>query len=70
MKKLIAVLTMAVATVAFGPRTAAAQEADCTDNYVKCLNDSYELEGALRLLADVECFADYVGCVAAEVIQN
>lgn len=70
MKKLIAVLAMVVATVAFAPPQAAAQEANCTDDYVKCLNDSYQLTGALRLLADVECFADYVGCVSAEVIVN
>lgn len=69
MKKLIAVLTMVVATVAFAPRPATAQ-ASCTDGYVKCLNDSYKMKGALRLLADIECFADYVGCVAAEVIRN
>lgn len=69
MTKLIAVLTMVVATVASAPRPAAAA-ASCTDGYVKCLNDSYQMKGALRLLADIECFADYVGCVAAEVIRN
>ena len=70
MKKLIAGLAMVAASVAFVPQPAVAQDSDCTDNYVKCLNDSYELGGLLLLLADVECFADYVGCVAAEIILN
>ena len=70
MRKLIAVLTMVAATMALAPRPATAQEADCTNNYVKCLNDSYELKGFLRLMADVECFADYVGCVAGEIIRG
>ena len=65
MRKLIAVLTMVVTTVAFAPRPAAAQ--DCTDGYVRCLNDSYALEGVLRTLADLECFAEYTGCVAGKV---
>lgn len=70
MRKLIAVLAMVVAAVAFAPRPASAQQARCTDGYVQCLNDSYQLKGALRLLADIECFADYVGCVAAGVLRS
>lgn len=70
MRKLIAGLALVAASVGFVPQPAAAQEADCTQNYAKCLNDSYELKGLLLLLADVECFADYVGCVAAEIILN
>ena len=69
MKKLIAVLTLAVAAVAFVPRPAAAQEANCTDGYVKCLNDSYSLEGILRTMADLECFVEYTGCVAGKLVQ-
>ena len=36
MKQLIAVLTLAVATVALAPRPMAAQDADCTTGYVAC----------------------------------
>lgn len=70
MRKLVAVLTVVAAAVAFAPRPAAAQEAECTDNYVKCLNDSYHLKGLLQVMADVECFADYVGCVAADIVRK
>lgn len=69
MKKLIAVLTLAVAMVGFAPRPAVALEASCTDSYVKCLNDSYDLEGILRTMADLECFAEYTGCVAGKIVQ-
>ncbi len=69
MKKLIAVLTLAVTTVALAPRPAAAQEADCTKQYVQCLNDSYDLDGWLQRMADLECFAEYTGCVAKAIVQ-
>lgn len=68
MRKLIAVFTLALASVAFAPRPAAAQEADCTYDYVQCLNDSYELKGALQTMADIECFADYLACTASALI--
>lgn len=70
MRKLVAVLTVVTAAVALAPRPVAAQEAECTDNYVKCLNDTYNLKGLLQVMADVECFADYVGCVAADIVHN
>lgn len=69
MTKLIAVLTLAVATVALAPRPMAAQEANCTEDYVSCLNDSYQLSGWLQTLADLECFADYTGCVTQEIMK-
>ena len=70
MKKVIVVLTLAAATVAFSPRPVAAQEADCTREYMACLNDSYDLDGWLQKLADLECFAEYTGCVAKSIIQE
>lgn len=69
MRKLIAVLTLAVATVALAPRPAAAQEADCTKNYVSCLNDSYQLSGWLQTMADLECFAEYTSCVTRGIMK-
>ncbi len=69
MRKLIAVLTLALATVALAPRPAAAQEADCTRNYVSCLNDSYDLEGIFQTMADIECFTEYLGCIATEPLK-
>lgn len=69
MKQLIAVLTLAVATVAFVPRPAAALGANCTTGYVKCLNDTYSLSGWLQKLADVECFAEYSGCIALYIMK-
>ena len=70
MKKVIAVLTLAVAAVAFAPRPVAAQEVDCTRAYIACLNDSYDLSGWLQRLADLECFAEYSGCLAKSIIQE
>ena len=70
MKKLIAVLTLAVATVALGPRPMAAQSADCTTDYVSCLNDTHHLEGWLQTMADLECFAEYSGCVAKKIMKS
>lgn len=62
MTKLIIILAAAVGTVAIGASPASA--ASCTEQYQKCLNDSWDTEGATRLLADVECAAEYTGCVA------
>lgn len=70
MKKLIAVLTLVVAAAALAPRPAAAQEADCTRNYAQCLNDSYDLPGFLQKMADIECFAEYLGCVSKDIVTE
>lgn len=40
-----------------------ARAATCVDGYNKCLNDTYDTSGWTRILADVECFAGYLGCV-------
>ena len=61
MMKLIAGLTMMLSVAAFSPQPAAA--ADCTAEYTKCLNDTYELDGWLQVMADVECGADYAACI-------
>lgn len=52
---------VAVATV-FAPQSVAAQE--CVRGYEACLNDTHDTSGWTQTLADIECFAGYVGCVA------
>jgi len=37
--------------------------APCTEAFEKCLNDTWDTKGLLRLFADIECTADYIGCV-------
>lgn len=65
MSKLMLILAVAASAVTLAPVPAAA--APCTDAYMSCLNDSYQLKGVLRTMADIECFASYTGCVAREI---
>lgn len=37
--------------------------ASCLGGYYECLNDSWDTSGFERIMADVECFAGYVGCI-------
>jgi hypothetical protein len=68
MTKLIATLAV-VATAAMAvPQPLAA--ADCTREYMQCLNDSWDLDGVYRYLADIECYSKYVGCVAKNVVMD
>ncbi|HUG40179.1 MAG TPA: hypothetical protein VMM12_06835 [Longimicrobiales bacterium] len=62
MRKTMLMLTLAATAAASTPRPVAAQE--CTDGYVKCLNDTHELTGVLQTLADIECFSKYLRCVS------
>ncbi len=66
MRKLIPLLAIVVGAAAFAPQPVAA--AECTRQYMQCLNDSYDLEGLYQVLADLECGARYAGCLAASVI--
>lgn len=68
MTKLMIMLAMAASAVTFVPQPVAA--ADCTDQYVKCLNDTHDLTGWVQVMADVECFAEYTGCVASKVTNG
>lgn len=65
MTKLIIILSAALGAVAIGVSPASAES--CVEQYQKCLNDSWDTSGALRLLADLECGAEYAGCVAAKL---
>jgi len=63
-KLIVATGIVAVATV-FAPQPVAASE--CVRGYEACLNDTWDTSGWTRVLADVECFASYVGCVRREL---
>ena len=63
MRKTMLMLALAATAASFTPAALAAQE--CTDGYVKCLNDTHELRGLLQTLADIECFSGYLRCVSA-----
>lgn len=66
MSKLILMLTVVAGAAVVAPSPVAASE--CTREYITCLNDTYDLDGWLQTLADIECFAGYTGCVARAVI--
>ena len=62
MMKLVMTLAVAAGALTFAPGQAAAS--DCTQQYVKCLNDTWYYSGFLQEMADLECSAEYAGCVA------
>lgn len=62
MTKLVMTLVLSASAMVLVPGPAAA--ADCTQQYVKCLNDTWYYDGALQDMADLECSAEYAGCVA------
>ncbi len=64
MRKLI--LTVALSTGAIAA-AAPPLHAECTANYVRCLNDTWYYSGMLKKMADVSCFASYVGCLRRSV---
>lgn len=66
MTKMMMIAMIAGSALALGPGPVAA--ADCTRQYTKCLNDTWDLKGALQVMADVECFAEYTGCVRKTII--
>lgn len=65
MSKLMIALTVGASALAFAPQEAAAS--DCTDGYNECLNDTWHYTGITQTLADIECFAEYIGCVGSKV---
>lgn len=38
-------------------------ETECTDQYEACLNEAGQKSSPFRELADIECAAEYAGCV-------
>jgi hypothetical protein len=68
MSKVILTLSLAMAAAVFVPQPVAAE--DCTRQYMRCLNDTWDTSGWLRVLADLECGAQYAGCVAGLLISR
>jgi hypothetical protein len=66
MTKLIIILSVAIGALTLGVDPVSA--ASCTTQYEKCLNDSWDTEGVTQLMADVECAAEYAGCVGSKII--
>lgn len=66
MMKFMIAVAVGVGALAFAPQPVAA-DAECTRQYNQCLNDSWDLEGWSQTMADIECFAEYTGCVAKKV---
>ncbi len=66
MTKLMMGLVIAGSAMTFVPQPVAA--ASCTEQYAQCLNDSWGLSPMLRTMADIECFAEYSGCVRRKLL--
>jgi hypothetical protein len=66
MTKLIIILSVAIGALTMGADPVSA--ASCTTQYQQCLNDSWYMRGATQLMADVECAAEYAGCVGGKLI--
>jgi hypothetical protein len=64
MAKLLAILSLAVAFSLVSPRDAAAS---CTEDYVSCIAEAGLLEEPFRTMQDVECAAEWAGCVTKKL---
>lgn len=62
MKKLLLMLMIAASAAMVPAQPVSAQE--CTRGYMQCLNDTWDLTGIFQIMADIECFAGYLKCVA------
>lgn len=40
----------------------------CIEDYMGCLNDSWDLNVILRTIADFACFDDYTVCISRRVL--
>lgn len=59
---------LAIALAAFAP-TFTPQQADaqaCTDGYAMCLNDHWDAKGWEQAVKDMQCFGEYLRCIAVE----
>lgn len=68
MTKFMLAVMVGASALAFAPQPVAA--AECTEEYHKCLNDSWYYDGISQTMADVECFAGYVGCVRTRLFAS
>ena len=49
------------------PRLVAAEKPNCTEDYMLCINDSGQLADGFREAGDVECAAEYIGCIVRKL---
>jgi hypothetical protein len=56
-------LLLVLAVASAGVPAAADAAKTCQDQLNQCLNDSYDTKGFSRFLADVECSAQFAGCI-------
>ena len=68
MTKFMMAMAVGASALAFAPRPVAA--AVCTDDYHKCLNDTWYYTGVSQTMANVECFASYAGCVRDKFLRQ
>jgi hypothetical protein len=64
--KRVVILALALALTGAGAAPVAART--CTDEYMGCLNDSWDLNAFLRVIADFACFDDYTVCVSRRIL--
>ncbi|HEX6064827.1 MAG TPA: hypothetical protein VFZ04_11435 [Longimicrobiales bacterium] len=65
--RLFSVFALVAMISALVPRGAFALEASCTETYAACLNVSGQLREPFRSIGDLECGAEYTGCVARKL---
>ena len=66
--RLFSVFALVAMISALVPRGAFALEAaSCTDTYAACLNVAGQMREPYRSIADLECGAEYTGCVARKL---
>lgn len=63
----IMALALVLGGVTVVPEPAQARGAECTRAFERCLNDTWDTKGITRLLADIECTAEYLGCVRNKI---
>jgi hypothetical protein len=68
MKRFFSWTVLAALLIAVGATLPAPAEAaravPCTDAYEMCLNDSWDKSGWAEYLANLECAAQYAGCIS------
>jgi hypothetical protein len=61
------ILPMAIMLAVAAAVPPRAMAASCLNGYYRCLNDSWDTSGISRILADIDCFSGYVGCVRRQI---
>ncbi|MFW6202216.1 MAG: hypothetical protein ACOC8B_06545 [Gemmatimonadota bacterium] len=64
----IIALAVLAFSLAAAPDAALASDPDCTEQYSDCIEEAGLLDSPFQEMADVECAAEYAGCVAKKLI--